>query len=149
VRVRGVGNLLTTVANCCQPVPWDDIVGFITRGKGVTIHRADCANMINLGEAEMARLIEVDWGTDQAQQNRHYSVKILIQAYDRQGLLRDVSTVLANQNIDVLAINTLSDTEEQTADMHLTVQVANMGELTTLMDRVRQLRNVSAVEREI
>ena len=149
VRVRGVGNLLTTVANCCQPVPWDDIVGFITRGKGVTIHRADCTNMINLGEAEMARLIEVDWGTDQAQQNRHYSVKILIQAYDRQGLLRDVSTVLANQNIDVLAINTLSDTEEQTADMHLTVQVANMGELTTLMDRVRQLRNVSAVEREI
>ncbi len=149
VRVRGVGNLLTTVANCCQPVPWDDIVGFITRGKGVTIHRADCSNMINLGEAELARLIEVDWGSEEAQQDRHYQVKILIQAYDRQGLLRDVSTVLANQSIDVVAVNTLSDPEEQIADMHLTVQVANMGELTMLMDRIRQLRNVSAVEREI
>lgn len=149
VRVRGVGNLLTTVANCCQPVPWDDIVGFITRGKGVTIHRADCNNIINLSEADQARLIEVDWGRDKAQEDRHYPVKMRIEAYDRQGLLRDVSTVLANQNIDVIAVNTLSDPDEQMADMHLTVQVANMGELAALMDRIRQLRNVSAVEREV
>lgn len=149
IRVRGVGNLLTTVAACCQPVPWDDIVGFITRGKGVSIHRADCVNMINLGDADRSRLIEVDWGADSDREHSRYQVEVRIEAYDRQGLLRDVSTVLANQNIDVVAVNTLSDPDQQTADMRLTVQIANMGELATLMERIRQLRNVSAVERVV
>lgn len=149
IRVRGVGNLLTNIAPCCQPVPWDDIVGFITRGKGVSIHRADCNNMINLSDADRARLIEVDWGADSARQNARYQVEIRIEAYDRRGLLRDVSTVLANQQVDVVAVNTLSDQNEQIADMRLTVLIGNMGELANIMERVRQLRNVSAVERVV
>ena len=146
IRVRGVGNLLTNIASCCQPVPWDDITGFITRGKGVSIHRADCSNMLNLGEVERGRLIDVDWGDDPAEQSR-YQVEIRIEAYDRQGLLRDISTTLANLGIDVVAVNTRSDPAEQVAEMHLSVRIGDMGELASLMDRVRQLRNVTAVER--
>ncbi len=149
IRVRGVGNLLTSVASCCQPVPWDDIVGYITRGKGVSIHRADCNNIISLDETERMRLIEVDWGTDSERDDSRYQVEIRIDAFDRQGLLRDVSTVLANQKIDVVAVNTVSDPDLQTADMRLTVQIRNMGELATLMGQVRQLPNVSGVERVV
>ena len=144
IRVRGVGNLLTSVAPCCAPVPWDPIVGFITRGKGVTVHRADCANVINLPEAERARLIEVDWGSDA---DGSFRAEIRIEAFDRTGLLRDVSTTLANQGVDVVGVHTVSDPEEQTAEMRISMRVAHLGELANAMDRLRQLRNVSAVER--
>jgi len=100
INVRGVGSLLTTIANCCQPVPYDGIVGFITRGKGVTIHRGDCSNILNLRDEEQERLVEVEWG-DEA--DGAYLVEVHIVAFDRQGLLRDVSTVMADQNIDVVA----------------------------------------------
>ena len=144
VRVRGVGNLLTSLAPCCAPVPWDAILGFITRGKGVTIHRADCANVINLPEAERARLIEVDWGEEA---DGRFRAEIRLEAFDRTGLLRDVSTALANQGIDVTGVNTVSDALERTAEMRITMNVAHLGELSNAMDRLRQLRNVSAVER--
>ena len=144
IRVRGVGKLLTSVAPCCAPVPWDSIVGYITRGKGVTIHRADCANVINLAEAERARLIEVDWGEEGG---GRFRAEIRVEAYDRTGLLRDVSTALAGQGIDVVGVNTVSDPEERTAEMRITMHVAHLGELSTAMDRLRGLRNVSAVER--
>jgi len=122
IQVRGVGNLLTQTANCCQPVPYDSIVGFITRGKGVTIHRADCSNMLNLREGEQERLIEVEWG-DEA--DATYQVEVLIIAFDRQGLLRDVSTVLADQNIDLHEVNTLSKPEDQTAEMRIRMSISD------------------------
>lgn len=144
IHVRGVGNLLTQIAPCCQPVPPDSIIGFITRGKGVTIHRADCANILNLRESERERLIDVDWGDDDTSR---YHVEIHITAYDRHGLLRDVSTVLSALNVDVVSVNTLSDQSSQTADMKIGVHIANTAELTTIMDKIRQLRNVQDVER--
>jgi len=144
IHVRGVGNLLTQIAPCCQPVPPDSIIGFITRGKGVTIHRADCANILNLREEERERLIDVDWGDDEASR---YHVDIHITAYDRHGLLRDVSTVLSALNVDVVSVNTLSDQSSQTADMKIGVHIANTSELTAIMDKIRQLRNVQDVER--
>ncbi len=146
INVRGVGNLLTNLAVCCQPVPYDAIVGFITKSKGVTVHRADCLNMLNLPELDQERLIEVEWGGDATEK---FQVDIHIIAYDRVGLLRDVSTVMANNKADVIAVNTLSDTSEQTAEMKISVLVTNMSELTQLMDRVRQLRNVTSVERQL
>ena len=144
VHVRGVGNLLTTIAPCCQAVPPDSIVGYITRGKGVTIHRADCSNILNLRESERERLIDVDWGDDDTSR---YHVEIHIIAYDRHGLLRDVSTVLSALNVDVVSVNTLSDQASQTADMKIGLHIANTSELTTIMDKIRQLRNVQDVER--
>jgi len=146
ISVRGVGNLLTQIANCCKPVPYDSIVGFITRGKGVSVHRADCKNMLNLRDFEQERLIDVDWGNDTSSR---YQVEIRIAAFDRQGLLRDVSTTLANHDVDVVAVNTLSNPEEQSADMKISLHISNIAELTNLMDRVRQLRNVRSVERVV
>lgn len=144
IHVRGVGNLLTQIAACCLPVPPDSIVGFITRGKGVTVHRADCSNILSLRESERERLIDVDWGDDDSSR---YHVEIHIIAYDRHGLLRDVSTVLSALNVDVVSVNTLSDQASQTADMKIGLHIANTAELTTIMDKIRQLRNVQDVER--
>jgi GTP pyrophosphokinase len=144
IHVRGVGNLLTQIAPCCQPVPPDIIVGFITRGKGVTVHRGDCSNILNLRESERERLIDVDWGDDEASR---YHVEIQVMAFDRQGLLRDVSTALSTLNVDVVSVNTLSDQAQQTADMKIGLHVSNTGELAAVMDKIRQLRNVQGVER--
>ena len=144
VHVRGVGNLLTQIAPCCQAVPPDSIVGFITRGKGVTVHRGDCSNILNLRDSERERLIDVDWGDDE--QSR-YHVEIHVMAFDRHGLLRDVSTVLSTLNVDVVSVNTLSDQAQQTADMKIGMHVSNTGELAAVMDKIRQLRNVQGVER--
>ncbi len=144
IHVRGVGNLLTQIAPCCAPVPPDSIVGFITRGKGVTIHRGDCSNILNLREGERERLIEVDWGDDSS---GRYHVEIFIKAIDRHGLLRDVSTMLSTLDIDVVSVNTQSDKQMQTADMRIGLHIANTGELALAMDKIRQLRNVQDVER--
>ena len=146
ISVRGVGNLLTNIATCCQPVPDDHIVGFITRSKGVSIHRSSCINMLNLPEDERQRLIDVEWGSEA---HDKYPVDIVITAFDRVGLLRDVSTVMANNRADVIAVNTLSNQVDQTAEMKISVLVSNMQELNTLLENVRQLRNVSSVERHL
>ena len=144
IDVRGVGNLLTTMANCCKPVPGDDIIGFITRGKGVSIHRKDCSNIINLNRDDFARLIEVDWGRDE---NEAYSVSLVINAIDRQGLLGDVITTLANEKVNVNAVNTLSDKNEQSARMVVTVEIHDLQQLTRIMDKIGQLPNVIEVLR--
>lgn len=146
ISVRGVGNLMTSVANCCQPVPYDSIVGFITRGKGVSIHRSDCSNMLSLRDEEQERLIEVEWGDES---DADYQVEVKLLAFDRQGLLRDVSTVMADQKIDVVAVNTLSNPDDQTAEMQLKVAVNNVEQLSALMDQLRQLRNVQSVSRVV
>ena len=144
IHVRGVGNLLTSIAPCCQPVPPDTIVGFITRGKGVTIHRADCSNMLNLRDSEQERLIDVGWGDDVS---GRYHVEIYIRAIDRHGLLRDVSTTLSTLDVDVVSVNTQSDKTMQTADMRIGLHIANRGALALAIDKIRQLRNVQDVER--
>mgnify|MGYP000350430692 CR=1 FL=1 len=144
VRVRGVGNLLTQIAVCCRPVPHDSIIGFITRGKGVSIHRADCGNVLNLPEHERERLVDVNWGEDEGSR---YRVGIRIVAYDRQGLLRDISTLLSSQDVDVVGVNTASDPVEQIAEMSIALHIHDVGELAVVMDRLRQLRNVQSVER--
>ncbi|MCK4708938.1 MAG: bifunctional (p)ppGpp synthetase/guanosine-3',5'-bis(diphosphate) 3'-pyrophosphohydrolase, partial [Gammaproteobacteria bacterium] len=120
VNVSGVGNLLTNIATCCKPVPGDEIIGFITRGKGISIHRKDCINIININEDDSVRLIEVDWGGEEADA---YPVGLIINAIDRQGLLGDITTTLANEKINVIAVNSLSDKNEQTARMLVTIEI--------------------------
>ena len=144
INVRGVGNLLTTIANCCKPIPGDEITGFITRGKGVNIHRKDCTNIINLKEEDLNRLIEVDWGDEETEA---YPVSLVINAIDRQGLLGDVTTTLANEKINVIAVNTLSDKKQQTARMAVTIEIHDLQQLTRVMDKIGQLSNVIEVLR--
>jgi GTP pyrophosphokinase len=144
VRIRGVGNLLTSIANCCKPVPGDEVIGFITRGQGVAIHRRDCANIINLEDEKRDRLIEAEWGGDLA---KTYMVSIHIEAFDRQGLLRDVSKELADEKVDVIGVNTLSNKDEQTADMIITAEIADLQQLSKVLDKIAQLPNVINVSR--
>jgi GTP pyrophosphokinase len=144
VRVQGVGNLLTHMAGCCKPVPGDAIAGFITQGRGVSIHRADCARLIHLLDTSPERVIEVTWG---ASPEDSYQVEIAIEAYDRQGLLRDVTEMLANARINVLGIQTQSNRKTHTATMRLTVEVQNLGSLSRLLERLNRLKNISSAVR--
>lgn len=144
INVSGVGNLLTTMANCCKPVPGDEIVGFITQGKGVTIHRKDCRNIINLKDEKRRRLIEVEWGEAEVQT---YPVTLLIEAMDRQGLLSDITRTLADEKVNVTAVNTLSDKNRQMARMAVTIETRDLQQLNRVMDKISQLPNVTDVVR--
>jgi len=144
ITVLGVGNLKTSMANCCRPVPGEPIVGFITQGRGVTVHRQDCSNILQLRLDEPQRIIEVEWG-ERAQ--TRYPVTIEIQAWDRSGLLRDVTGLLGNEKVNVLAVNTLTDTDEGIARLRITLEVDGLEALGRLFSRIQQLPNVTEVRR--
>ncbi|TXS95518.1 GTP diphosphokinase [Parahaliea maris] len=144
VHVRGVGNLLTHMAGCCKPLPGDTITGFITQGRGVSIHRSDCARLVHLEESSPARIIEVDWGESEQE---NYEVDVAIEAYDRQGLLRDITGLFANARINVLSINTSTNKQRHTATMRLRVEVPNLGALSRLLERINRLSNVVSASR--
>ncbi|MCH4561762.1 MULTISPECIES: GTP diphosphokinase [Halomonas] len=144
ITVLGVGNLKTSMANCCHPVPGEAIVGFITQGRGVTVHRQDCPNILQLRMDEPQRIIEVEWGERARTQ---YPVEIEIQAWDRSGLLRDVTGVLSHDKVNVLSVNTRTDTDDGIARMTITVEVDGLETLGRLFSRIQQLPNVIEVRR--
>jgi len=144
ITVLGVGNLKTSMANCCRPVPGEPIVGFITQGRGVTVHRQDCPNILQLRMEEPQRIIEVEWGE---RAHTRYPVTIEIQAWDRSGLLRDVTGLLGNEKVNVLAVNTLTDTDEGIARLRITLEVDGLESLGRLFSRIQQLPNVTEVRR--
>ncbi|PJX13434.1 GTP diphosphokinase [Halomonas sp. 141] len=144
ITVLGVGNLKTSMANCCRPVPGEPIVGFITQGRGVTVHRQDCTNILQLRMEEPQRIIEVEWGE---RAHTRYPVTIEIQAWDRSGLLRDVTGLLGNEKVNVLAVNTLTDTDEGIARLRITLEVDGLESLGRLFSRIQQLPNVTEVRR--
>ncbi len=145
VVVAGVDDLMTSIARCCKPVPYDPIVGFVTRGRGVTVHRCDCANLRAMDEDERSRLVEVCWSNQQSQ--TAYAVDFLVIAGDRKGLLRDISGILTNDDIDVIGVNTNSDRRTDTATMRFTVEVCNMEQLSRLLSKIEQLPDVNVVKR--
>ena len=144
VQVRGVGNLLTQLAGCCKPLPGDAIGGFITQGRGVSVHREDCSRFMNLQSTSPERIVEVEWGDAPS---TDYKVDIAISAYDRQGLLRDISELLANARINVLSITTETNKKSHTATMRLTAEVPNIGFLSKLLERMNRLHNVISAVR--
>ncbi|MDH3316768.1 MAG: GTP diphosphokinase [Gammaproteobacteria bacterium] len=144
VQIHGVGNLLTQFAKCCRPVPNDAIVGFITRGRGVTIHRSDCPNMLRLDAERRRRLIDVKWT---ATDTKTYPVDVQINAYDRQGLLRDVTTILAAESVNVVSLDTRTRSEDQSAEIKMTVEVSDLSHLSRVLDRISQLPNVIEARR--
>jgi GTP pyrophosphokinase len=144
VQVSGVGGLLTHMAGCCKPLPGDAISGFITQGKGVSVHRMDCARLLNLQDSNPQRIIEVEWG-ESPQLN--YEVDVAIEAYDRQGLLRDITELFANARLNVLSINTQTNKKRHTATMRLRVEVPDLGALSKLLERINRLKNVVSAER--
>ena len=145
VRVQGVGNLLSYMAGCCKPLPGDGITGFITKGRGVSVHRSDCGRLMKLQESSQDRIVEVAWGEDAPRDN--FEVDVAIEAYDRQGLLRDITELFANARINVLSINTQTNIKRHTATMRLRVEVPNLGALSKLLERLNRLNNVVSAAR--
>ena len=143
VSIQGVGNLLTHTARCCKPLPGDLIIGFITRGRGVSIHRRDCLNVLQASAANQERLIEVEWG----EKTEVYPVDISIEAYDRSGLLRDVTTVLANEKVNVSTSSMTTDKNKNVAFITLTIDLKNLNSLSRILDRLHQISNVYEVTR--
>ncbi|OBS10970.1 RelA/SpoT family protein [Acidihalobacter prosperus] len=144
IRVQGVGNLLTQFAQCCKPAPGDPVVGYITKGEGVTIHRSDCPNVLNMPDTQRKRLIEADWG----ERPHSYPVDIHIEAFDRQGLLRDITQTLTNEKINVLAANTRTNRDDQSVIMDLEVEIVDIAQLSRILDKLGQLPNVISAERK-
>ena len=145
-KVLGVGNLLTNLGSCCNPVPGDPIVGFITRGRGVTVHRQDCSNVLRHRTVSPERLVEVEWGSGGEES---YPVDILVTAYDRHGLLRDITAVLADSKINVTSVNLSTDKKEHLSHMTLTVEVTNIRKISQVLSRIGQLPNVIEARRRL
>jgi GTP pyrophosphokinase len=145
IQIHGVGKLLTHIARCCKPVPFEPIVGFITHGRGVTIHRQDCPNLLNLANREQERLIEVAWGQEK---EAVYPVDVLIHAYDRPGLLRDITSILLQEKINVLAANTRTAPETAVAHMLLTLEISDVEQLSRVLDKIVRLPNVMDARRQ-
>jgi GTP pyrophosphokinase len=147
VVVDGVGDLMTQMAKCCKPVPFDAIIGYITRGRGVTVHRKDCALVLKMDAANQARLVDVAWA--EAQPDSRFQVDIHVLAGDRKGLLRDISSVFANAEIDVISVNTQSDLRNDRASMRFTAEVTDMTQLSQVIDRLAQIPDVMDVRRQL
>ncbi len=142
-RVAGMGNLLTKIAKCCNPIPGDDVIGYITLGQGVAIHRSDCRNILNLDADKRDRLIEIEWGG----QARMHTVELQLTAFDRPGLLNEITQLLLDAKSNVLRADTRTDLKTMGVRMHLTIQVKGYEALTRIISRLSQLRNVMDVHR--
>jgi GTP pyrophosphokinase len=142
ILVVGVDRLLTGLARCCKPAPPDPIVGFVTRGKGITVHRASCANVARIRGREPERLIEADWGEAREQL---FPVDIVVEASDRQGLLRDISELLTREKINVTAVNT--QTRQHQARMAFTLEVESVAQLKRALRLARDIPGVFAADR--
>lgn len=144
VQIQGVGDLLVHMAKCCKPLPGDPVVGYITHGRGVTIHRKDCANALRYFSDSIERLVEVSWGSSS---DDTYPVDISVTAYDRSGLLSDITTLLRDEGINVRAINTSTDKEQHVAYMRITLEIPDINKLSRILVRIEQLSNVIEVSR--
>jgi GTP pyrophosphokinase len=140
MRVLGVGNLLTTMARCCNPVPGDQIIGYVTRSRGVSVHRADCLNVLN--EAERERIVEVEWGTV----TRTYPVSVRIEAWDRVGLLRDITTVVTDEKVNMVGVRTIEN-GDGSVTITTTLETTGIEQLSRLLSRIEIVRGVRSVER--
>jgi len=142
ILVVGVDRLMTGLARCCKPAPPDPIVGFVTRGKGITIHRASCTNLVRARREQPERLIESNWGDSR---DEVFPVDIMVEASDRQGLLRDLSEIFSKERINVTAVNTLS--KQHLARMAFTLEVRSLAELKRALEQVTEVRGVLGASR--
>ena len=144
VVVEGVGNLMHHIARCCQPIPGDDIVGYITQGRGISIHRSDCEQLAELQANNPERVVEALWG-DSYSYGVHVGIRII--ASDRNGLLRDITTVLANEKVSVLGVSSRSDTKRQIATIDMQIELSNVQMLSKILSRLAKLDDVIEAKR--
>ena len=144
--VRGITDLSVRFSRCCSPVPGDEIVGFVTRGRGITIHRTDCINILNLPEPERERIIDAEWQQGDAQEK--YTAEIIIYANNRNGLLADISKALTEKNIDIISMNTRTN-KQGIATLQTTFEVRSREELRSIVDKIRGIDSVIDIERTV
>lgn len=145
--VKGIHDVAVRFSKCCSPVPGDEIVGFVTRGRGVSIHRTDCINVMNLPEIDRSRLIDAEWQQDGSDaSNEKYYAEISIYANNRNGLLADISRVLTEKDIDILALNTRTS-KQGTATMSVSFEIRSREELNRIIDKIRTVDSVIDIER--
>lgn len=144
IRVKGVNNVLTQISKCCHPLPGDPITGFITLGRGVSIHRIDCPNIANLSDEQKNRLIEVDWGTGDVDL---YLANIHITGFDQPGLLRDVADVLLRERVNITQVDSHPAKTKNTASIRVEVQLPNAQQLAKILDKLSQVPHVIDAKR--
>ena len=142
VVVEGVGNLLNQIAGCCQPLPGESIMGYITQGRGVSVHREDCEQLSNLLDQHPERQIDVNWASNL---QAAFQTKIHVLSEDRDGILRDLTTVIANEQVTLLGVNSISDTKLGTAKIELMLEVKNLSFLSKAISRLQLVRGVTDV----
>lgn len=144
VRVRGVDNLLIRFARCCHPVPGDDIVGFVTRGRGVSVHRSDCPNIQAL-KSEGTRMLDVEWATNK---DWSYNAELEITALDRHGLVNEVLNAIAETKTEITGVNARADTKK-IAHIHMSVRIRNLDHLRSVVERLKRLKDIYSVRRMV
>lgn len=144
VVVEGVGNLLHHLARCCQPIPGDEITGFITQGRGISIHRADCEQLADLQHHTSERIVDAVW---EESYSSGYSLIVRVLANDRSGLLRDITTILANEKANVLGVSSRSDTKKQLATIDMEIEIYNLQVLGRVLSKLNQLDDVISAKR--
>ena len=144
VRVKGVGDLLVRFANCCSPIPGDPITGYVTRGKGVTVHRTDCANANSLRGGQEARLIDVEW---ESADQQTYPITVRIDALDRPGLLNEITNVVADHKVNIVAAS-IGTRPDGTATISATLKVTSLQQLSRVLTRIERIRDITSVTRE-
>lgn len=144
--VKGIADLSVRFSKCCSPLPGDEIVGFVTRGRGVSVHRTDCVNIINLPEIERARLIDAEWQADETSVSEKYVAEIKIYANNRKSLLADISKALTERNIDILSMNTRTS-KQGLATLQTTFEISGREELVRVIEKIRGIESVVDIER--
>ena len=147
--VKGIDDVAVRFSRCCNPVPGDEIVGFVTRGRGVTIHRTDCVNMLHLVESERERLIDAEWQSGvQTRAGEKYTTEIKIYSNNRTGLLADISRILSEREIDVISMN-VRTSKQGTATITVSFDISSVMELNKIIEKLRQVESVLDIERSV
>ena len=140
IKVLGVGDMLTRLGECCHPMPGDAIIGYITRSRGVTVHKQDCPNVIH--EREKERLIEVDWGQAEAV----FPARVQVEAWDRVGLVRDITSVVAEEKVNITSVS-FANRDDHTTSTLLNLETKGLAQLSRIMEKIEGVRGVIGVSR--
>lgn len=144
--VKGIHDVAVRFSKCCSPIPGDEIVGFVTRGRGITIHRTDCVNVLNMSELDRSRLIEAEWQPDENKNSEKYMAEIHVYANNRTGLLVDLSKIFTERKIDMRTINSRTSKQEK-ATITISFEIGSKEELASLVAKIRQVESVIDVKR--
>ena len=144
--VKGIDDVAVRFSKCCNPVPGDEIVGFVTRGRGVSIHRTDCVNVMNMPEEDRKRLIEAEWRSGGSKDNEMYATEIIVYCHDRSGILFDITKIFTEREIDVKSMN-VRTSKKETATINIGFEVKSKEALAALVSKIRTVIGVIDIAR--